>query len=107
MLSIAMRRRMFYEPCFVHFRREQPHADAVDDSAARCAVCLEVIPGDADLCPECGECTSAPPASAGPDSFEEEGNWLKDHWRPTATMTHIAGLIALADALPHPRAQPE
>ncbi len=101
MLSIDKCRGLFYEPCFVPFRPEgsadSPLCDAVDmDSTARCAVCLEIIPLDADVCPECHESTSVPSAPA-----EVEEHWLKTHWRPLVTMGAIGGLIGTGIALRH------
>ncbi|MSP25618.1 MAG: hypothetical protein EXR75_10715 [Myxococcales bacterium] len=68
----------------------------------RCLVCLEAIPAELALCPECGEPPhDAPASSAGsPGSVAPPpGGWLAMHWRPLVTMSAVGALIAAGIAL--------
>jgi DNA-binding beta-propeller fold protein YncE len=75
--------------------------------STRCTACLEAVPADAPLCPECGE--SMAPVS-GPRSMQPsssilddppDAGWLRLHWRPAVTMLAVAGLIGGGIALRH------
>jgi DNA-binding beta-propeller fold protein YncE len=67
-----------------------------------CDVCLEEIPAEARICPECGERTALPSQRAPMSSIGEDApgaSWLRMHWRPLLTMSAIGGLIAFGIAL--------
>ena len=70
---------------------------------ARCAVCLERIPRNVDICPECGEASVAtPPPSTGPASIPDLGpdaGWFATHWRPVVTLGVVASLLSSGIAL--------
>lgn len=87
-------------------------------ASTSCAICLEEVPVEARICPECGEraveSSRAPfdsgVPSAGPNSMPgsapgwEIGDgrgWLRTHWRPLVTLTAVLGLIAFGIALRH------
>jgi DNA-binding beta-propeller fold protein YncE len=73
----------------------------------RCPTCLEAVPADAPLCPECGEPTAptSGPRSVQPSSAMLDdppgASWLSLHWRPLATMLAVSGLIGAGIALRH------
>ena len=77
---------------------EQPAA-----AQARCAVCLERIPRNVVICPECGEAAVAtPPPSTGPASIPDlapDAGWFATHWRPVITLGVVASLLSSGIAL--------
>jgi len=74
-----------------------------------CSICLEEIPVEARICPECGEraveSTRTPFEPGGPSSrpleVDDGRGWLRTHWRPLVTLTAVLGLIAFGIALRH------
>jgi DNA-binding beta-propeller fold protein YncE len=80
-------------------------ADGDTVPTTSCPICLEIIPSDARLCPECGERTapvSFTPASSRPASIPDDppgAGWLRMHWRPLITMSAIFSLITTGIAL--------
>jgi hypothetical protein len=80
-------------------------------ASTQCAVCLEEIPLDARICPECGErCAdparealgSAPPSGAlGAAEIGDPRSWLRAHWRPLITLSAVVGLLVFGIALRH------
>jgi DNA-binding beta-propeller fold protein YncE len=79
---------------------EDPWADATASApaATRCAVCLETVDADGDVCPECGEAfADGPNSSVWPPSTAEsagESSWLRMHWRPLVTLFGLVALLA-------------
>lgn len=80
-------------------------------ASTQCTVCLEEIPVEARICPECGERCLEPsrePESRGtgpgllpmPEVVDAR-SWLRAHWRPFITLSAVIGLIAFGITLRH------